>query len=363
MPRAEHPERALERVHGLLEAARVVADPRTAPGARLRRRLAQTTGLSPENIELAFEHALELHPSDAELDALVRSAEPAPRAHVVLPANVFVAAHRALALALASSEHVWVKPSRREPAFVEALVAVAPGLVERVVSGAGYAWSEVGEGDHVWAYASDQTLQALRRALPASAVLHAHGDGFGLAVVDGRAPRAELSAAARALAHDTVLFEQRGCLSPRFVLTLGGEDVALAFATELSRALAELEAAVPLARLEDAEHAARTWYRECSAALGPLFERGASAVRVGELSEPLLVPPNGRNLHVVPTAALEASLRSLAPHVTAVGVSRSALASECARELPWARVGPLGRMHSPPFDGPVDRRSSALRGR
>jgi acyl-CoA reductase LuxC len=348
---------ARARVQRLLEAARRVADARDPLGARARERLQQSTGLSAPGIELAFARSLETQPSEAELAALLAQVEPAARAHVILPSNVFVAAHRALALALASSHDVRVKPSRREPAFVEALAEAAPGLFEIVDAGGAYPWSQVGGGDHVWAYASDQTLAALASALPAGAVLHAHGAGFGIAVIElDPSEQARWHELASALAIDTALFEQRGCLSPRLVLARGELDAATRFAEALAAALEALEASVPAGRLSGAEQAASAWFRQCAAALGPLFERGAAAVAVAPLHAAQNLPPAGRNLVVVPLAELTPALDELRPQITIAGCSTPELRDEVARALPRARLAPLGQMQSPPFDGPVDRR-------
>jgi acyl-CoA reductase-like NAD-dependent aldehyde dehydrogenase len=345
---------AAERVQRLLGAARRVADPRDALGARLRERLVESTGLSRGGIELALATSLEAEPSPGELRALLASVTPAPRAHVIAPSNVFVAAHRALALALAASADVRVKPSRREPAFVEALAEAAPDAFQ-IVRGAGeYAWHEVRGGDHVWAYASDQTLRAVASALPAGAVLHAHGPGFGVAVIE---PSASSPATALELARDVVLFEQRGCLSPRIVLLVGDEDAAVRFAELCACALETLEQRHGLGRLTLEEREASAWFRQRAAALGPVFVRGAAAVAVHEPNDFVAaLPPSGRNLLVAPVAELAPVLELLRPHVTTAGCTPE-LGERLARALPRARIASLGRMQSPPFDGPADRRA------
>lgn len=279
---------------------------------------------------------------------------------MILPSNVFVAAHRALALALASSADVRVKPSRREPVFVELLAEAAPGLFEIVPGSGEYPWHAVRGGDHVWAYASDQTLSTLARALPAGAVLHAHGAGFGVAVV-ALGDRSHWRESARGLAVDTALFEQRGCLSPRLVLAQGELAAAEAFAELLALSLSELAEHCPPARFEPAEQAANAWFRQRSAALGRVFAAGTGAVAVHETTSLLAaLPPAGRNLLVVPVTeqALAHALAELEPHVTIAGCSSPTLAHEVARALPRARIAPLGQMQSPPFDGPVDRRQA-----
>jgi len=353
---------ARERVERLLALTRRVAGP-AAPGrAELCRRLAATSGLSPAGVEWALDHCLELEPGQAEVDALVASVARAATAHVILPAQVFVAAHRALALALACAPRVCVRASRRDPVLLDALAAEAQGLFEPVARLA------VQPGDHVWAYGADVTLAALRRELPRGAILHAHGDGFGVAIVDLAAlagvPGA-FEAAASALGRDTLAFDQRGCLSPRLVLALGSRELSLELVRALRDALAALAGSVPRGRLTPEELADETWYRQCIAGFGSVLDAGpgtVSCVSSEGTSEgdavalELLVPPAGRHLAVVPVAQLEPALLGLAPLITSAGCSHAELERRVQHCLPRARVGALGRMQMPPLDGPVDRR-------
>lgn len=349
---------ARARIEQLLGAMRHLVEPGAPRRARLCERLVSTTGLSPEGVAWAIDHCLELHPSAAELESLLASVRSSERAHVILPANVFVAAHRALALALAAAPQVFVKPSRREPALIEALSAAAPDLFQPVSALA------VDAGDQVWAYGSDTTLDVLRRELPGGATLHAHGSGFGVAVVDVEAC-AELGRAARAIAEDTACFDQRGCLSPRLVLALGDSARALAFGELLARALVELEQRVPRGQLSESELADARWYRESAACFGALHDTGRGAVSIAlELSSmaapgevPIDVPPAGRHLEVVPVARLEPVLASLERWVTAVGYAGTGIERRVRQVLPRARISRVGSMQRPPFDGPVDRRS------
>lgn len=354
---------ATARVEQLVAAARRATAPASRERAALIVRLLDSTGLSREGIEWALDHALELQPTPAELTALLAGVEPAPRVHVILPANVFVAAHRALAVALAASPHVFVKPSRREAAVCEALHAQAPGSFELVRQ------LDVAPGDHVFAYGSDVTLQALRRDLPAGSVLHAHGSGFGVAVLDLAAapPGSEHERdAARAIARDTAAFEQRGCLSPRFVLALGSARGAEAFAECLASQLAEHERAVPVGRLDPSELAEAAWYRQSAACFGRVLAAGSGAVSVRDPAEPSLLehapvaldlPPAGRHLEVIALTRLEPALDALQPWLTAIGSGDPALLAHLAARYPRQRVSALGDMQCPRLDGPVDRRT------
>jgi len=144
------------RVARLVAVARRIADPADPLGQRARALLPASTGLSLQGVELGLTRCLEIAPTDLELRSLCEGTPSAPRAHVLLSANVFVAAHRAIALALAASARVEVRPSRREPEMVRLLQAGDPGLF-RVVDDLSAA-----PGDHVWAYGTDRTLAALR---------------------------------------------------------------------------------------------------------------------------------------------------------------------------------------------------------
>jgi hypothetical protein len=354
---------ALERIERLLAALERALTPGVARTA-LRARLLETTGLSSQSIEWALARCLERAPTHAERMALIGSVARAPRAHVILPGSVFVAPHRALALALAAAPRVCVKPSRRDPALTLALHEQDPELfqvVERIAPKA---------GDHVYAYGSDLTLGELRRELPSQTVLHAHGSGFGVAVVDLDAPDAELARAARAIAEDTACFDQRGCLSPRFVLALGARVAPDAFARQLAAALAELELALPLGRLDPSERAEATWFRQCAAYAGMLLPAGSGAVSVrapleaGALANDgalaLEVPPAGRYLEILPIARLEPALRALRPWITSVGCASARLEEQLLSWLDPVRVTRVGQMQRPPFDGPVDRRGDPM---
>jgi acyl-CoA reductase-like NAD-dependent aldehyde dehydrogenase len=339
---------ARERVCRLIEAARVIRDPASDLGRRARRDLVQSTDLSAEGVELALRECLETAPTDAELSELLSSVGPAARAHVILPANVFVAAHRAIALALASSASVAVKPSRREPHFARLLVLAAPGLFEVVPE------IRPEAGDALWAYGGDETLDALATRFSATRVsLFARGPGFGAAVVDRAKATRE---AARALAADIVPFEQRGCLSPAIALVAGDAADALGFAKLLSSELEAFARDVPAGTLDANELADVARYRDAFSYAGTVIPAGPGWVAVPE--EHRLVPaPAGRNLTVVATSDPARDLLPYARQITALGVAASAdLRTSLAAAFPDARVSDLGRMQRPPFDGPADRR-------
>lgn len=349
----------LARVERLLEAARRIANAGDPLGARAREVLPEATGLSPEGVEYALTHCLETQPSSAELAALCESTPPVPRAHVLLSANVFVAAHRAIAIALSASARVEVRASRREPEMAALLYEGSHGafrLTDELAPN---------PGDHVWAYGSDETLRALRGELPAGVVLHAHGAGIGVAVVEPPAPGPErdraLASAAQRLAEDVVAFDQRGCLSPRLCLFAGDADTAHRFVELLIKQLARLGHDVPRGALSPEELADQTRYRDSMLYAAELFAAGKGSVGLDASGGPLVLPPVGRNLHIQVTGDPAPALASLESSIAALGLSVSdATAERLAEALPRARRSALGRMQRPPFDGPVDLRGGFM---
>jgi len=319
-----------------------------ARAATLAPEIARTSGLSVEGALLGLARHVESDPTEDEARRLVERAGEAERVHVVLSANVFVAPLRAVAIALAASECVVVKPSRRAPTFARALVealgdprvTLAPDApLERVTSG------------EVHVYGRDATVAAIRSSVGADVKVRGHGAGMGVAVVTSHANVGE---AARALADDVVPFDQRGCLSPRVAFVEGGIDRARALAAALSSALDAFATKVPRGRLDDDERAEAVRYGETIAFSGEVW-RGADHL-VG-LGSTVVVPPPGRHLHVVAVDSLdelEERLAPLARYVVAVG------ADDGARVAAWvpahARRSPLGAMQRPPLDGPVDLR-------
>jgi acyl-CoA reductase-like NAD-dependent aldehyde dehydrogenase len=337
------------RVRKLVEAARQLADPASALGRETRERLARSCDLSAQGIELALRECLEHEAGAEEIAALAASVPPALRAHVILARTVFTAPLRAIALALAQTPDVFVRPSRHEPELTALLAKASDGsfrVVDEIAAD---------PGDHVWVYGGQDTLDELSRSLPERTVLHAHGPGFGVAVVDATT---DLERAANALANDIVPFDQRGCLSPRLALVVGSAQQSRRFASQLARALTDAEARVPLGKLASNEAASLTRYRDTVAFAGETWRAGRGVVG---LSDSALIAPVGRNLHVVACDDLAPLLAPHAASIAAIGIQAlPALEEEARRALPLARVSPLGQMQRPRFDGAVDLRAPSF---
>jgi hypothetical protein len=336
------------RLEPLLESARSLVDGTSTRGKFARERLVEASGLSRQGVDFALKRCLEANPSEAELSTLLASTPEAPRAQVLLSANVFVAAHRAIALALAAAPLVFVRASRREPAMTELLLDGARGSFELMPE------LEPRAGDQLWAYGSDETLRDVARKLPPGVSLHAHGTGFGVGVIDGALADTELEAQLARFSEDVALFDQRGCLSPRALLVQGSSERTREVARVLARRLAALEAAIPRGTLQTAELAEIARYRDSAVFCGELFDAGSGFVSVGV---EFALPPIGRNVHVFAAAAPARTLASLAEFITVHAVEgKPELRAALAEALPSARSCAFGGMQTPPFDGPVDRR-------
>jgi hypothetical protein len=316
--------------------------------------LVEATGLSVEGVELGLRECLETSPSDDEVGALVSSVAPARAAHVVLSASVFVAAHRAVALALAASPSVFVKPSRREPEMARLLAEAAPDLFTIVDE------IQPEDGDVVFAYGADETLAAIESRLPRTVRFEGHGTGFGVVAVDAApASDAELAAAAAAVARDVVPFDQRGCLSPRLALVEGSADRGRTFAEALAQALVEAERRVPRGQLSASEAAEIVHYRDTMRYAGELFGSARSGwVGLDVTDGSPSLSPVGRNLHVIVSYNVKPRLASVSRWVTTIGIQGSKSFADHLREaVPFARRCALGHMQRPLFDGPVDLRA------
>jgi hypothetical protein len=337
-------------VRRLLVAARRVYEGRAA----LVPAIVVSTGLSPEGVELGFA-SLERQAADEELHALVQAAGVARHVHVVLSANVFVAALRALALAVAAAPRVTIRPSPRDPVLARALVeALAdPAISLREDRDAGTSGADV-----VHVYGRDATVARVREQLRARSGVRVlgHGAGLGVALVTEGAC---LDRAAEALALDVAAFDQRGCLSPRVAFVVGDALRARAFAFELDSKLANLDLRIPRGALSSDERAETNRWRDAVVFAGDLRDGPEHAVAFVPGPAALAIPPAGRHVLVVAGADLAGAQRALAPLaplVVTVGSDDPASAATVAPA--HARIAALGQMQRPPLDGPVDRRTA-----
>ena len=345
------------RIVAIAGRVRDAADPL---GIEARARLVDASGLSPEGVELALSECLETSASRDDVARLIRRAGEAPTTWVVASANVCTAAVRAVALAVATSRRVMVRPSRRDPVLAEMLVrelaadatfnglgceiSIAPALLPAA-------------GDEVHVYGRDETIAAITASIPAGVVVRGHGSGFGVAVVEADD---DLEAASAAIARDVVRFDQRGCLSPRVVVAGGDAARALAIGRALARALSSWSTRVPLGRVALAEAGAIALFRRSMQALGDVEGEGGHLVAIPVGARSIVLPPPARALVV--TRASPENVAGLLSYVSqflaAIGrkIADSPLSRALARVAPGARTSDLGEMQRPPLDGPVDLR-------
>ena len=356
-------DRRRPRIERLIGLGRRIADASDPLGIEARERLLGTSGLSLEGIELALTRHLETNPSDTEIEALLASGarpsgELAPRCHIVIAANVCTSALRALAVALAVSPSLLVRPSSRDPVLAEMLARELSRDERFGEAGGSIAITpdvDASPGDELHIYGSDRTVETLRAAARPGVHIRGHGTGFGLAVIG---EGIDAQAAARDLAQDVIPFDQRGCLSPRIALVEGGPDRAAAIFdaihTELSRT------PIPRGPLDEATQAELAIYRASIEAVGEWREGSSHAVGFDPSPRSLPLPPAARVVHIAPVTEglLDPLLLPWAQFIAAVGMAGSGFSIQSVSDLaPNARRSGLGQMQRPPLDGPVDKRS------
>ena len=157
------------------------------------------------------------------------------------------------------------------------------------------------------------------------------------------------------VAFDVSVFDQRGCLSPRVALVLGGGDALGSLADALGRfgervARGELEPATR-AELRRAVDAA-------TFAAGARVGAHYAVLALGRASA-LPLPPAARALALVEVGERQGAIDLLRAHahaLTSIGAPRAHHAA-LAAAFPAVRLAELGAMQRPPLDGPVDRRA------
>ncbi|MGH9381999.1 MAG: acyl-CoA reductase [Thermoanaerobaculia bacterium] len=334
------------------------------PGSSVRRLLdpswTATTSLSARGLQAGVEAVLggvrggPLRRLLAEAAALP-AAERGPVA-VVLAANLPALAVQPLLPALALRRPVLLKSPSAEPLFAPAFVrrlgqrhpALAAGVAAVTWTGGDRELEDavVARCARVLAYGEETTIADLARRLGDRLV--AYGPRISFAVLGAEA---DLQRAARGIARDVALFDQRGCLSIHAVFTAGdGQALAAALAAELERlfrawppgsAPADQLAAVQQLRLEaDMRGLPRP-------ALGP-----TAGTVVVEPRPELQPSPGLRTVRIHPIEDLGRLPEQLAPWqgriqgVAAEGNDARALMPELER-LGVSRFAPPGALQSP----------------
>ena len=343
----------IDRILSLVAAAQTISDSHSPLGKRARVELQRETGLSHAGVDYALAHCLEHHVSRGTLTGLVKTQKRLPRSHVLLSANVFTAAFRAIVLGLCQSENVQVRASRRAETFPRLLHEASEGAFDLVAE------LHPEPGESFWVYGSTDTIKTLRQTLPSGVKFHAHGPGMGAAVfkehLHYQSP--DLPPAVAALARDIIPFDQRGCLSPRVVIIEGSRTFAELVCNLLVQELTRLEQEIPRGELSPAEAADALRYEASVTFVGSSVPAGMGMVFLDPVDGRVLVPPVGRYVHVSVTDDSFPLLKGLGPQLTGVAFYNSSdLQGRLREAIGDRRYVDMGQMQHPAFDGPVDLR-------
>ncbi len=205
-------------------------------------------------------------------------------------------------------------------------------------------------------FGRDETVAAVRAALPAGIPVLAHGHRLSLAMVFDDPHFRSASGAAR----DVSVFDQQGCLSPHAIFVReNGALTAGGYAQRLARAMARFEKHTPRGALTLSEANSITTLRDENAfrsANGEpleLFASGGTAwtVIVDSTAEMPLSPLN-RVIFVKPLPHdLAPRLAPHRAHLSTCGIwPANAANRDFAATLGFSRICPIGKMQSPPLD-------------
>lgn len=363
------------RADGIAAAAeRLLAQDR--PGAsELRAALLRSTGLSAPMIEWGLTSTLTSLNAEAlrSLGADANGEGPRDLVAVILSANVFTAPLRAMVLPLLIGAPVVCKASSRDDvmahAFADALRSVDRELgdaLQVVTFGRDdpdALQALVARAARVSVYGDDDSIAYIASAVPPGARLSPHGQGVGAIYLPWqclRTPR-EALLVARRIAIDVSAYDQRGCLSPHFVLVQSGGAVDAAALAELLHqpSMVELEKLLPRGPLTGPNNAQQMQWRGVASARGTLFKGAAHSVS-HEGRNPLRLSPGYRNIGVYDCNSAAMCAELLLPfeqHLKAMAVggdpdARTELAD--ALEPATPHLCQIGTLQSPQLDAPVD---------
>lgn len=343
--------------------------------ARARSELAMSTGHPGAVIDIALEHlwgALRGPDLEAAVSSELGGADscrlPGVALHV-LAGNVPGVGVFGILAALLAGVPSLVKPAAREPflpaLLVESIAAVAPELGRAITVAPWRGGSEAldaaacGAVDLVLAYGRDVTLARIAARRPVR--LLRYGDRTSVALV---AATTLDSGTARALAYQTALYDQQGCLSPRvvFVEDRGRRELD-DFAARVAVELEELERRLPRVPPSLGERASvwrwlerQRWRAQEGADVRVHGGGDGAGSVVCDRTPDWSTGPSFRHLVLVPVVTLAAAaepLRRLAGTLEAVGyagpVARLADAAAVAAASGAHRFCPLERLQAPPF--------------
>lgn len=350
-------------------------------------RLPAATGFSAEMIRFALPFMLEplraaalAQLLDAELGDRRRldgfrhgrqSKGPDLIAHF-LPGNLPGLAAIPVALTLAIKSAALVKAGRGDrvfpPLFAESIAAVDADLAACVLplywQGGDLGFEDVvlAAADLLVAYGDDRTISGLRARRQGPFIGHGHRVSFAVVAAEIATDPDTAAEAARALALDAAVWDQRGCLSPQLCYVQGDLRVAGEFGERLGLALREMAERLPPGSTSLAERNAVGRLR-AEAEWRGYGGKGVTLFAAGGLAEGTVVvepeaifrpSPLGRSLRVLPfrrPAELAGSLAPARSFLEAAGLAaepdREGAWTELLRECGVHRVCPLGEMQRP----------------
>jgi hypothetical protein len=293
----------------------------------------------------------------------------------ILPSNVPGLAAIATALSLICRSATLLKPGRRDCVFtrlwVESLAAIDADLAACVA--VAY-WpggdrdredAALAEADLVIASGGDDAIAVLRPRVRRR--FAAYGSRLSIAAIaaECRQSAQALGAAARGVALDVAVWDQRGCLSPRLCFVEGDLASARAAAAAIAEALRDIGERLPRGSMSSEEILAVRRFRDAAEWADPTGGRMsdfffADDLGVGSVVVDAGVPPQPapthRCLRVIPVASIESMLRVLEPlrgTLEGVGLAAAGHFSELAAQLRAfgiPLVAAAGELQRPPLD-------------
>lgn len=336
-------------------AIEALLDPESDERRALLPALLATARLSPEGLVEALDVVLGgvgEQPARARAAQLPSTEERAPIG-VVLAANLPALAVETVLPALLLGRPLLLRSSTREPLFAPALVAALAAREPALGTAfAALAWPHArsdltraafGPMERVIGYGAADSTEALSRAYGER--FHARGPKASVALVAGVH---DPLVAARRIARDVALVDQRGCLSVQAVWTTGD---ARELAQALAWALAIEARRLPPGPIEPATAVAVQQLRGAAALSGALIgdlslEEGSVLLADGGF-RPV---PGLRTVRVHGVATLAQALDELAPArgqlqgAALEGDEATARGDEIATRLGLARVAPAGEL-------------------
>ena len=241
-------------------------------------------------------------------------------------------------------------------AEADAFVARLPrALAQRVHLSQELPSSWLAAADAAVLFGRDETVAALRAALPPGIPILSHGHKLSFAIVFDDPDLRSANGAAR----DVSIFDQQGCLSPHAIFVREkGKLTASAYARRLAVAMAHFEKHTPRGTLTVSEaNSIRTLREETDfrAANDEPVEVFAGTdtawTVIVDRTAALPLSPLNRVIFVKPLPARFAAM--LAPHrahLSTCGIwPANAANRDFAAALGFSRICPLGKMQSPPL--------------